>query len=196
MGNKRNRRSRKVESQSSDTDESTSETSFTQGNVTLVVVFENIKDIFDRNSGSELTEPSQTSNEIEASPQRTSEQNSHKMTQNEQQLKCMFEKLLKEIRTNRDSTLANGEDVAENNRTSTSNSENKSLRRKHASKNEIDKGKNQDKLLQPSEMYELRQSATPFGVANETLDDTIIMNENRQEADYHIYDLRSCRRLE
>ena len=117
MGNKRNRRSRKVESQSSDTDESTSETSFTQGNVTLVVVFENIKDIFDRNSGSDLTEPSQTSNEIEASPQRTSEQNSHKMTQNEQQLKCMFEKLLKEIRTNRDSTLANGEDVAKKKKT-------------------------------------------------------------------------------
>ena len=36
-------------------------------------------------------------------------------------------------------------------------------------------------------MYELRQPPTSFGVANETLDDTIIIEENRQEnADYHM----------
>ena len=36
-------------------------------------------------------------------------------------------------------------------------------------------------------MYELGQPSTSFGVANETLDDTIIINENRQEnADYHM----------
>ena len=34
-------------------------------------------------------------------------------------------------------------------------------------------------------MYELRQPSTPFGVVNETLDDTNIVNENRQGADYH-----------
>ena len=34
-------------------------------------------------------------------------------------------------------------------------------------------------------MHELRQPSTPFGVANTTLDDTITINENRQEADYH-----------
>ena len=113
MGNKRNRRSRKVESQSSDREECTSETSFTQGNVTLVDISENINDIFDRNLGSELTEPSQTSYEIEASPQRSSEQNSHKMTQIEQQLNSKFEEMLKEIRTKRDSNLAIGEEDAE-----------------------------------------------------------------------------------
>ena len=36
-------------------------------------------------------------------------------------------------------------------------------------------------------MYELRQPSNPFGIVNETLDDTIIMNENIQEADYHIH---------
>ena len=40
MGNKRNRSSRRVESQSSDRDENTSETSFTQSNATLVEVSE------------------------------------------------------------------------------------------------------------------------------------------------------------
>ena len=58
MGNKRNRRSRRVESQSTDRDENTSETSFTQGNATLVGVSENLNNVLDRNLGSELAEPS------------------------------------------------------------------------------------------------------------------------------------------
>ena len=36
-----------------------------------------------------------------------------------------------------------------------------------------------------SEMYEVRQPPTPFGVANGTSDDSIIINENIQEAGYH-----------
>ena len=55
MGNKRNRRSRRVESQSSDRDENASETSFAQGNAILVDVFKNVNNVFDRNLGSELT---------------------------------------------------------------------------------------------------------------------------------------------
>ena len=36
-------------------------------------------------------------------------------------------------------------------------------------------------------MYELRQPPTSFGVANESSDDKVITNENRQEnADYHM----------
>ena len=184
-GNKRNRRSRRVESQSSDRDENTSETSFTQGNASLVDVSENVNNIFDRNLGSELTELSQNSNEIDVISQRLAEQNNNKMTQLEQQLNNKFEEILKEIRTNRNSNLVNGEEDAENNRPSTSNSENKFLRRKHASNNEIDKDTHQDSPFQFSEMYELKQPSTPFGVANGTLDDTIIISENRQEADYH-----------
>ena len=113
-----------------------------------------------------------------------SEQNSHEKTQ-KQQLNSNFEEILKQIRTNRDSNLANDDEDDENNSPSTSNSENKFLKRKHASNNEIDKNTNQDNRFQSSEMYERRQPSTPFGVVNETLDDTIIMNENRQKADYH-----------
>ena len=36
-------------------------------------------------------------------------------------------------------------------------------------------------------MSELRQPYTPFGIDNETLDETILINENRQElADHHM----------
>ena len=52
MGNKRHRRSRRIESQSTDREENTSETSFAQGNATLVDVSENVNNIFDSNLGS------------------------------------------------------------------------------------------------------------------------------------------------
>ena len=185
MGNKRNRRSRRVESQSSDREENISEASFTQGNATLVDVAGNVNNIFDRNLGSELTEPSQISNEIEAITQRLSEQNNHKMSQIEQQLNSKFEEILKEIGTNKENNVADDDEGAENKRPSTSNSENRHLRKKHASNNEIDR--DQDNRFQSSEMHELRQPTTPFGLVNETLNDTIIINENRPEADYHNY---------
>ena len=83
--------------------------------------------------------------------------------------------------------MANDEEDADDKKPSTSNPENKHLRRKHASNNEIDKDRNQDIRFQSSEMYELRQPPTFFGVANETLDNTIIINENRhKKADYHM----------
>ena len=84
----------------------------------VVDVSENVN-----NLGSELTELSQISNEIEAITQRLSEQNNTKMTQNEQQPNDKFEEILKEIRTNRDSNLVNDEEDAENNRPSPSNPE-------------------------------------------------------------------------
>ena len=109
------------------------------------------------------------------------------MTQIEQQLNSKFEEILKEIRTNKGNNLVDDGEDAEDNRPSTSNSENGYLRKKHASNNEIDKNRNQDNRFQSSEMHELRQPSTPFGVANTTLDDTIVINENRQDnTDYHI----------
>ena len=81
--------------------------------------------------------------------------------------------------------MADVEEDAEDDRPSTSNSGNKHLRRKHASNNEINRVKNQDNHFQSSEMHELRQPPTLFGIANATLDDTIIINENGQEADHH-----------
>ena len=57
-----------------------------------------------------------------------------------------------------------------------SNLENEPLRRKHASKTEIDKDSSQDFPFQSSKMNELGQRSTPLGVVNETLDDIVITN--------------------
>ena len=99
MGNRRNRRTRRNESQSPERDENMSETSLLQGNATLTNVSENVNNVFDRNLGSELTEPSQISNEIEIITQRLSEQNSNKKTQIEHQLNSKFDEILEKEQT-------------------------------------------------------------------------------------------------
>ena len=131
----------------------------------------------DRNLGSEITGHSQFSNEVEVISQRLAEQNITKMTQFEEQLNSKFEQILIEIRVNRNSYIISDEEYAEINRPS--NSENRTLRKKHASNTPIDKDDNQDDRFQPSEMSELRQPYAPLGVVNETLNETIVMNENR-----------------
>ena len=181
MGNRRNRRTRRNESQSPEREENMSETSLLQGNATLTNVSENVNNIFDRNLGSELTEPSQISNEIKIISQRLSEQNSNKMTQIEHQLNSKFEEILKEIRANKNCNTTTDEEDVESRQPGPSNSKPKSLRSKHASNMTIER--DQDDRFYSSEMSELRQPYTPIGIT----DETIIKKENRQEnADHHM----------
>ena len=109
------------------------------------------------------------------------------MSQIEGQLSNKFEEILKEIRRNKNHIEITDEEDAENNQPGPSNYRNKGLRSKHASSTTSDKNKNQDDRFYPSEMSELRQLYTPLGIAEDTLDETIIINENRQErADHHM----------
>ena len=153
----------------------------------MINVSEKVNYILDRNLASERTEPTQISNEIEIVAQKLAEQNKTKMTQKEKQLNSKSEERLKEIRTNRNSYMISDEDDAENNRPGPSNLENRTLRKKHTSNIAKDIDKNQYDRFQYSEMNELRQPYTPLGVVNETLDETIIVNESRPEADHRIW---------
>ena len=148
-------------------------------------VSENVNINLDRNLDSEITDPSQISNEIEVISQRLAEQNKTKMTQMEEQLNNKFEMLPAEIRVNRNNYIISDKEDAENDRPGPSNLQNRTLRNKHASNIPLDKDKNQDDRFQLSEMRELRQPYTPLGVMKETLAETIIINENRPEVDHH-----------
>ena len=114
MRNERNRRLKRVEPQSPDGKENFSETSIVQGTATLTNVYENADILFDRNPGSELTEPSQVSNEIEVNSQRLVEQTDANISQIEQHLNSTFEQLLIEIRTNKNCEVTNRENDGEN----------------------------------------------------------------------------------
>ena len=185
MGSKGNRRLRRAESQSSHAEGNLSETSIAQGNDTLTNVSENAEYVFDKNLGSELTELSQINNKIEGIAQILTEQNNTKMTQIDEQLSNKFEEILKDIRTNRNYTMTNDEEDAENSQQGPSNSKNRSLRNKHASNTARNRDKNQDDGFYPSAMSELRQPYTFLGIASGTLDETVIINENGCETDHH-----------
>ena len=98
MGNKRNRQLGSVESLSPDGEENLSETSIVQGSTTLTNVSENTDKVFDRNLGSELTEPSQVRNETKIISQRLTEQNNTKISQIEEHLNSKVEERLNEVR--------------------------------------------------------------------------------------------------
>ena len=182
-GNKRNRRLRRVESQSPGGEENLSETSILQGNATLTNVSENVDNVFDRNLCSELTEPSHASNEIEIS-QKLTERNNTKMSQIKEHLNSKLEEILKEIRASKNCNREKDDEICD---PGCSNLRNEHLKKKYASNIENNSDRIQDNRVPSSniDMDELRQPSTPFGVANETLEDTIIINKNRQEADYH-----------
>ena len=183
MGNKRSRRLRRVEPRSADGEESLSDASIMQGNATLINVSENADNVFDRNLGSELTEPSQVSNVIEIVSQRLTEQINTKMSQIEKHPNSKFEEILKEIRVYKN---CNREKDNENCDPGPSIFRNEHLKKKHASNKENNRDRINDNRFPSSDMEELRQPSTLLGVANETLEDTVMINENRQEADYHM----------
>ena len=98
------------------------------------------------------------------------------MTQIEHQLNSKFEGMLEEIKTNKNHNVTTDEEDVESRQPGPSNSKGKGLRSKHASYTTIER--DQDDWLDPSEISELRQPYTPLGIANETLDETIIIGEN------------------
>ena len=102
-----------METQSSDRESNISETSFTQGNAFLVSVSEKVDNIFDRNSGIELTEPSQISNEIEGISQRLNEQNITRMSEIEKHLNSKVEETFNEIRASKTQKSKQREEDAE-----------------------------------------------------------------------------------
>ena len=107
------------------------------------------------------------------------------MTQIKEPLTSKFEEILKEIRTNKNHYVTTDKEDVESRQPDPSSSESKGLRSKHASNTTIERDRDLDDRFYPSDMSELRQPYTPLGITNETLDETIIRNENRQEADHH-----------
>ena len=131
-----------------------SETSLLQGNATLTDVSENVNNVFDRNLGGELPEPSQNSKEIEINTQSLSEQNNQTMTQIELPLNSKFEEIPKEIRPNKNHNVTTDEEDVESRQSGPSSSKSKGLRSTHESN--MTKERDQDDRFYSSEMSELR----------------------------------------
>ena len=190
MGNKRNRRSRRLETPSPDRElsEAQVETPM-QGNETLTNVSTVIQGPLGENENrSSLIEPSQISNEIQVWTENFEQKNNDRIMKMREEMENKFDAILKEIRTSKTaSTITNPR--SENDRMQNSQpSGSKNIRSNgvHASNIENSDTENEhNHPLRASDMRELRNPARPLYQNEPNLDETIISEGDSEEEDYH-----------
>ena len=189
MGNRRNRRSRRLETPSPErsTDRTQVETPNT-GNITLTnpdtVVQEGLGE---GNSREQLVEPSQVSNEIQAWTEIFEQKNNDRITKMREEMENKLDAILMEIKTSKSTSLTSNPRSEMNGIESMqpSGSKGKKSMVVNASDNESIDSENEDIPLKASEMRDLRHPAKPIHQNDTTLDATVIFNEESDEEDYH-----------
>ena len=189
MGNKRNRRSRRLGTPSPG--RSLTEVQVvtpTQGNDTLVNVDSNIRGNLDNfELGSQLIEPSQLSNEIQAWTENFEQKNNDRIMKMREEMENKLDVILKEMRSNKSaSTVTNPRSEMDGirNMQPSGSKTNKSIG-VHASFNENIDSEDEDYPLQASKMRDLRHPAKPFHRSETNLDRTLVSDEDSEVEDYH-----------
>ena len=187
MGNKRSRRSRRLETPSPNREEGVETPN--PGNMTLTN-----SNLVDQESlgpnilANQITEPSVISNEIQVWTQEMEKRNNDRIEKMREEIDNKFDAILREIKTSKNaSTITNPR--SESNETQNnqpSGSRNRSIG-VHASENENSDSENEDNHpIRASNMHELRDPARPFCQNRFELDGTLVSNEDSEEEDYHM----------
>ena len=192
MGNRRNRRSRKLETPSPDREVEVTQTGTPiTGNETLTYVFIVVqRDLGEDNLENQFTEPSQISNEIQVWTQIMEQKNNDRIEKMREEMENELEMILKEIKSNKSaSTVTNP--GSENNKNRDSQPSGSKTNRSigvHASNNENSDSENDDYALRASKMKDLRHPPRPI-FHNELDIDVNINPEDESDAeveDYHM----------
>ena len=190
MGNKRNRRSRRlaIPSPLRDLSETQVETS-TQGNDTLTNVDYKVqRSLHNSVLRSQLTEPSQLSNEIQAWTENFEQKNNDRITKMREEMENKLYAILKEKKSNKSaSTVTNPRSEMNDiqNMQPTGSKDNRSIG-VHASYNDNSDSENEDYPLQASKMRDLRHQARPFHESETNLNKTMVAEEDPEEENYHM----------
>ena len=193
MGNKRNRRSRRLETPSPDRNPIGAQVDTSaQGNETLT----NFNSVLQENLGENVSEnpmvePSQISNEIQAWTQIIEQKNNDRIERMREEIDNKFEAILKEIKSNKSaSTVTNPRsELNENQEPQASGSKTNKSIGVHASLNENSDSENEDHPLRASKMKDLRLPAKPMFRAESDVDVTIHSDEESDAEsleDYHM----------
>ena len=187
MGNKRSRRSRRLETPSPSREEGVETPN--PGNMTLT----NSNLVDQENLGpnileNQITEPSVISNEIQVWTQVMEKRNNDRIEKMREEIDNKFDAILREIKTSKNaSTITNPR--SESNETQNnqpSGSRNRSIGVR-ASENENSDSENEDNHpIRASNMHELRDPARPFCQNRFELDETLVSNEDSEEENYHM----------
>ena len=195
MGNRRNRRSRRLETPSPERSvERTQVETPNTGNITLTnpdtVVQENLGE---NNIGEQLVEPSQISTEIQAWTQIFEQKNNDRIEKMREEMDNKLETILREIKSNKSASIATNprsENDETRNMQPTGSKGNKSIG-VHASNNENSETEDEDFPLKASRMKDLKHPAKPLFRAESDVDVTIHSDEESDaeslDEDYHNY---------
>ena len=190
MGNRRNRRSRRLETPSPEreTSEVRIETP-SQGNETLTNVnLQSQESLGDTDLRPRLVETSQVSNEIQAWTEIFEQKNNDRITKMREEMENKLDAILMEIKTSKSTSMTTNprSEMNEIENMQPSGSKGKRSMGVNASDNESIDSENEDIPLKASEMRDLRHPAKPIHQNDTTLDATVIFNEESDEEDYHM----------
>ena len=191
MGNRRNRRSRRLEipSQERETSEIRVE-SPSQGNETLTNVNSQTQEsLGETDSRPRLIEPSQVNNEIQAWTELFEQKNNNRITEMREEMENKLDAILMEIKTSKSTSMLTNS-ISEINEIGNMQQSGSGCKRSmgvNASDIESLDSENEDILLKASEMRELRHPAKPIDQNNKTFYATVIFNEESNEEVYHSY---------
>ena len=190
MGNKRTRRSKRFETPSPHREaEVTQPETLNSGNGTLINFDNVVQESLGANpSGSQLTEPSTSNNEIQAWSQIIEQKTNDRIEKMREEMENKLDTILKEIRSSKSiSTVTNprSENI-ENLDPQPSGSKSHRPTGVRASGNDSFDSENEDNhSVRASDMHELKEPAKPFCQNRFELDETLVSNEDSDEEDYH-----------
>ena len=189
MGNKRNRRSRRGQSPSLERELSASEIETSQGNETVIQTlsnFENVSSVRDEETA--LDSGTQNENEMQVWNQRIADKTNKEVTNLRKEMDEKLEKILKEMQNNRRTQSVPNRRYREQNtpKAGTSNNISNEDGEENASEPENQEREIQDNPFRPSNLNELRTPMQPLNIRNIDLNDSVVMNEDRTQEDYHM----------
>ena len=194
MGNRRNRRSRRLETPSPERSvERTQVETPNTGNITLTnpntVVQENLGE---NNIEAQLIEPSQISTEIQAWTQILEQKNNDRIEKMREEMDNKLETILREIKSNKSASIATNPRSETNEMHDPQPSGSRTIRSigVHASNNENSETEDEDFPLKASKMKDLKHPAKPLFRAESDVDVTIHSDEESDaeplREDYHM----------
>ena len=175
MGNKRNRRSHKGET--------------SQGNGTVIETlsnFENVSSVRDEEIA--LDSGTQNENEMQIWTQRITDKTNKEVTNLRKEMDEKLEKILKEMKNNKRTQSVPNRRYRERNtpRAGTSKYTSNEDSEENASEPENQECEIQDNPFRPSNFNELRTPVQPLSIQNINLNDSVVINEDRTQEDYHM----------
>ena len=190
MGNRRIRRSRRLETPSTDREvEVTQVGTPITGNETLTNVKTVIQgDLGKNNSEDQFAEPSQISNEIQAWTQIMEQKNNDRIEKMREEMENKLEMILKEIKSNKSASTVTKprSEINENRDSQPSGSKTNRSIGVHASNNENSDSEDDDFPLRASKMKDLRHPARPKFHNESDVDVTIHPDEESDTEEVEI----------